>query len=87
MYADNFLRLNCFDYFLDCLAVSMTRGVYVHYIVEHTTELLVLWVCFHLLWILVITIPRRVDEKCFFLGNFYFLDKTTFAKQTAYSVL
>ena len=87
MDADNLFGFNGFDYFLDCMAVGMTRGVNVYNIVEHFTELLVLWVGFHLLWILVITIPRRVDEKCFFLGNFYFIDKTTFAKQTAYSVL
>ena len=39
------------------MAVSMARGVYVHYIVEHVTELLVLRISLHLLWILVVTIP------------------------------
>ena len=58
MDADNFFRINGFDHFLDCLAVSMARGVYVHYIVEHVTELLVLRISLHLLWILVVTIPR-----------------------------
>ena len=57
MYADNFLRLNDFDYFLDCMAVGMTRGVNVYHVGEHVTELLVLWVGLYLLRILVVPIP------------------------------
>ena len=40
MYADNFLRLNDFDYFLDCVAVGMTRGVNVYFQFGHSPLLL-----------------------------------------------
>ena len=57
MYADNFLGVNCSDYFLNCMAVGMTRGVNVYHVGEHVTKLLVLWVGLYLLRILVVPIP------------------------------
>ena len=56
--ADYFLGVDGLDDCLDGRAVGMTGCVDIHYVVEHLSELLVLRIDFHLLWLLIISVPR-----------------------------